>query len=264
MRSDRALAELKALREAAGTPEVLCGGAAYDAWKAKVIVVMRQVLGDKSTTLDRFTNHRYTVGLWTGAPGEAEDDLRYFASQVTRAAALIDAAIYEVELMAEGQSAEIEPVPGITPGAGTVFLVHGHDGVAKHDVARFVERITGKPPVILDEQANRGQTLVEKFETHATTAAYAIVLVTPDDVGRVNGTDPATEQPRARQNVVFELGYFFGKLGRDRVAVLNSGVEKPSDVDGLAYIGYPAGNWQVELAKELHMAGVPVDMTRLL
>jgi predicted nucleotide-binding protein len=264
MRSDRALAELKALREAAATPEVQSGGAAHDAWKAKVTVVMRQVLGDKSTTLDRFTNHRYTVGVWTGAPGEAEDDLRYFAGQVTRAAALIDAAIYEVELMAEGQSAEIEPVRGIPLGAETVFLVHGHNGAAKHEVARFVERITGKPPVILDEQANRGWTLVEKFETHATTAAYAIVLVTPDDVGRVNGTDPAIDQPRARQNVVFELGYFFGKLGRDRVAVLNSGVEKPSDVDGLAYIGYPAGNWQVELAKELHAAGVPVDMTRLL
>jgi predicted nucleotide-binding protein len=64
--------------------------------------------------------------------------------------------------------------------------------------------------------------------------------------------------------VVFELGFFFGKLGRKRVAVLNSGVEKPSDVDGLAYITYPAGNWQVELAKELHAAGVAVDMTRLL
>jgi hypothetical protein len=146
----------------------------------------------------------------------------------------------------------------------TVFLVHGHNGAAKHEVARFVERITGKPPVILDEQSNRGQTLVEKFETHAATAAYAIVLATPDDVGRINGTDSATDQPRARQNVVFELGYFFGKLGRDRVTVLNSGVEKPSDVDGLVYIDYPAGNWQVELAKELYTAGVSVNMTRLL
>ena len=244
MRSDRALAELKALREAAATPEVQREGAAHDAWKAKVIVVMRQVLGDKSPTLDRFTNLRYSVGVWGGSPGEAEDDRRYFAGQVTRAAALIDAAIYEFELRAEGQSAEIESVPGIPPGAETVFLVHGHDGAAKHEVARFVERITGKSPVILDEQASRSRTLVEKFEAHATTAAYAIVLMTPDDVGRVKGTDPATDQPRARQNVVFELGYFFGKLGRDRVAVLNSGVEKPSDVNGLVYIDYPASNWQ--------------------
>lgn len=105
---------------------------------------------------------------------------------------------------------------------------------------------------------------MEKSEAHATTAAYAIVLATPDDVGRANNADPAADQPRARQNVVFELGYFFGKLGRDRVAVLNSGVEKPSDVNGLAYISYPAGNWQVELANELNAANVPVDMTSLL
>ncbi|MCA1606184.1 MAG: nucleotide-binding protein [Acidobacteria bacterium] len=264
MRSDRALVEMKALKEAAATAEVQRSSAAHDAWKAKVIVVMRQALGDQSTTLDRFTNLRYTVGLWTGAPVEAERDRRYFASQVTRAAALIDAAIYEVELMAEGQSVETQPVPGISPDTATVFLVHGHNGAAKHEVARFIERITGKPPVILDEQANQGRTLMEKFEAHANTAAYAIVLATPDDVGRIQGTDPATDQPRARQNVVFELGYFFGKLGRDRVAVLNNGVEKPSDVDGLAYISYPASNWQVELAKELHTAGVSVDMNRSL
>lgn len=263
-RLDRALVELKALKEAASTAKVQREGATHDGWKAKVIVVMRQALGDQSTTLDRFTDLRYTVGIWTGAPGEAEDDRRYFASQVARAVALIDAAIYEIELMTEGQSTETEPVPGVPPGAETVFLVHGHNGAAKHEVARFVERITGKPPVILDEQANRGQTLAEKFETHATTAVYAIVLATPDDVGRVSGTAPAIDQPRARQNVVFELGYFFGKLGRDRVAVLNSGVEKPSDVDGLVYINFPANNWQVELAKELHMAGVTVDMARLL
>lgn len=262
MKLDRALTELAALKEAAATPEVQREGAAHDAWKAKVIVVLRQALGERSTTLERFTDIRYHVGVWSGAPGEAERDRQYFAEQVTRAAALIDAAVYEVELMVEGQ--QREPAGETIPGPETVFLVHGHDGAAKHEVARFVERITGKPPVILDEQANRGRTLVEKFEAHATTATYAIVLVTPDDVGRVGGADPAADKPRARQNVVFELGYFFGKLGRHRVAVLNSGVEKPSDVDGLVYIGYPAGNWQVELAKELHAAGVSVNMTRLL
>jgi hypothetical protein len=161
MRSDRTLAELKALREAAATPEVQREGPAHDAWNAKTIMVMRQALGDKSTTLDRFTNLSYFIGVWNGAPGEVERDRQYFASQVTRAAALIDAAIYEVELMADGQSAGTEPVPGISAGAETVFLVHGHNGAAKHEVARFVGRITGKSPVILDEQAIRGQTLVE-------------------------------------------------------------------------------------------------------
>lgn len=261
MKLDRALTELRALKEAAATPEVQRSGAEHDAWRAKTLVVMRQALGEESTTLKQFDKFRYQIGVWSGAPGEAERDRRYFASRVTRAVALIDAAIYEVELAAEGQEPASEQA--IVPGSDTVFLVHGHDGSAKYDVARFVERVTGRPPVILDEQANQGWTLVEKFEANAATARFAIVLLTPDDLGRARDGS-AADQPRARQNVVFELGFFFGKLGRHRVAVLNKGVEKPSDVDGLAYINYPAGNWQVELAKELHEAGVPVDMTRLI
>ncbi|WP_433832254.1 TIR domain-containing protein [Actinoplanes sp. CA-015351] len=161
------------------------------------------------------------------------------------------------------------PGPVSSPGATvhsseTVFLVHGHDGAAKHEVARFVERMTGKSPVILDEQANRGRTLLEKFEEIAGAANYAIVLATPDDMGRPKSLDFDKGSPRARQNVVFELGFFFGRLGRGRVAVLNAGVEKPSDIDGIAYFSYPAGNWKIELAKEMHAAGITVDMHRLL
>jgi predicted nucleotide-binding protein len=148
--------------------------------------------------------------------------------------------------------------------AGCVFLVHGHDGSAKHEVARFVERLTGKAPVILDEQPNRGRTLLEKFQETAGSANYAIVLATPDDVGRSKSFGPERDAPRARQNVVFELGFFFASLGRHHVAVLNNGVEKPSDIDGIAYLPYPSGNWKVELAKEIHAAGVAVDMHRLL
>jgi predicted nucleotide-binding protein len=262
MKPERALVELRALRAAAEDPEVRRPGAAHDTWKAKAIALLRNALGAESPTLERFADFRYHIGIWTGAPGEAERDRQYFSERVTRAAALLDAAIYEVDLMADGQQPESRGTP--VPGPETVFLVHGHDGAARHEVARFIERITGKPPVILDEQAGQGQTLVEKFEAHAGTATYAIVLATPDDVGRVRSADPSADKPRARQNVVFELGYFFGKLGRHRVAVLGSGVEKPSDVDGLVYIAYPGGNWQIELAKELHTAGVSLDMARLL
>jgi predicted nucleotide-binding protein len=148
--------------------------------------------------------------------------------------------------------------------AGCVFLVHGHDGAAKHEVARFVERLTGKAPVILDEQPNRGRTLLEKFQETAGSANYAIVLATPDDVGRSRSLGPEKDAPRARQNVVFELGFFFASLGRGHVAVLNNGIEKPSDIDGIVYFSYPSGNWKVELAKEMHAAGIAVDMHRLL
>lgn len=142
----------------------------------------------------------------------------------------------------------------------TVFLVHGHNLSAKYDVARVLHRLIGHEPVILDEQASRGRTLVEKFEQHASAAAFAVVLLTPDDVG---GTPADEQRPRARQNVVFELGYFFGVLGRGNVAVLNAGVERPSDVEGLVYIAYPGGDWAIQLGKEMRAAGLPVDLNRL-
>ncbi|GIF20236.1 putative nucleotide-binding protein [Actinoplanes tereljensis] len=257
MKLDRAVQELKSLKDAAAGPEVQRDGAVHDAWKAKAAAVMRQALGDESPTLQQFNKIGYHIGIYSGALGEAERDRQYFAQQVQRAAALIEAAIFEAELASD----DGPPTPE-AERPKTIFLVHGHDA-ARYDVARFVERITGMSPVILAEQASRGKTLVEKFEEHAADATYAIVLLTPDDVGRVKGAGSAADQPRARQNVVFELGFFFGKLGRDRVAVINSGVEKPSDVHGLNYIDYPGGKWQLELAKELHAAGISVDMARL-
>lgn len=89
----------------------------------------------------------------------------------------------------------------------TTFVVHGHDGERKLEVAGFIERITGRRPTILHEQANRGRTIIEKFEDHASAAGFAVVLLTGDDVG---GVDPDSLQPRARQNVVLELGFFMG------------------------------------------------------
>ena len=99
-----------------------------------------------------------------------------------------------------------------------VFIVHGHDDEAKETVARFVENF-GIEATILHEQANRGQTIPEKFEEHAGEAGFAIILLTPDDVG-ASQDEANSLKPRARQNVVLELGYFWGRLGRERMCVL--------------------------------------------
>jgi predicted nucleotide-binding protein len=141
----------------------------------------------------------------------------------------------------------------------TLFVVHGHDDTRKHEVARFLERITKLDVVILHEQPNVGQTIIEKFEAHARSAAFATVLLTPDDVGGVAGSE--TLLPRARQNVVFELGFFAGALGRDHVAILyEEGVERPSDLDGLLYIELdPNGAWKMKLVRELQAVGIDVD-----
>lgn len=142
-----------------------------------------------------------------------------------------------------------------------VFIVHGRDEGAREKVARFLERL-GLKPVVLHEQPNEGRTIIEKFEDFAYVG-FAVVLLTPDDVGKLrdNEGDP---KPRARQNVIFEFGYFIGQLGRKRVCALVKGdVERPSDYDGVLYIPLDdSGGWEMRLIQELKSAGYDIDANR--
>ena len=143
-----------------------------------------------------------------------------------------------------------------------VFVIHGRDNEARETVARFLEKL-GLTPVILHEQSNQGRTIIEKFEQHAQVG-FAVALLTPDDVGALKG-DEKNLKPRARQNVVFELGYFLGLLGRERVCALTKGnVEIPSDYDGVVYISLDDGGWKMKLIKELKNVGFDVDANKAL
>lgn len=192
-------------------------------------------------------------------PAEALDRLALLASAI---------ADRDSSQSSDAAATTIEPVrlvPAETGGPVNqkIFIVHGHDNAALQETARVLERATGLEVVILREQPNGGRTLIEKFEEHAGEAAYAVVLLTADDEGGVISS--SVRQPRARQNVVFELGFFFGRLGRQNVAVLiANGVEQPSDVDGLAYIELDsAGAWRWTLGRELMRGGIDVDMKRI-
>lgn len=145
-----------------------------------------------------------------------------------------------------------------------VFIVHGHDEAAKYAVARFVERFDIKP-IILDEQANKGQIIIDKFEEHAGKAGFAIILLTPDDIG-TSKDKPDDFKPRARQNVILELGYFLRGLGRERVCVLyKEGVERPSDIHGILYVLMDDfDGWQKKLGQEMQAAGLPIDPEKLV
>lgn len=152
---------------------------------------------------------------------------------------------------------------GNTSQGDSVFIVHGHDDGAKQAVARMIDRL-GLNPIILDEQPQAGRTIIEKFEEHAGEVGYAIVLLTPDDVGAKVG-DEAHMKPRARQNVIFELGFFVGKLGRERVCQLyKQEVEIPSDYYGVGYVELDENDgWQLRVARELRSTGLPVDLNDL-
>lgn len=143
-----------------------------------------------------------------------------------------------------------------------IFIVHGHDNEMVHAAARFVTQL-GFEPVILREQPNQGRTIIEKFEDYADVP-FAIVLFSPDDLGKA--IDQKTLRPRPRQNVVFELGFFIGRLGRDKVVVLHKVVENfemLSDFHGVLFQPFQDG-WELFVAKEVKSVGFDVDLNKLV
>ena len=157
---------------------------------------------------------------------------------------------------------KLPALSGRAPGAKPrVFIVHGRDDGMKEQVARWVERI-GLEAVILHEQPNKGRTLIAKFREEAHASDYALVLMSPDDEGRLKGA--TAMEDRARQNVILELGFFVGAMAAEKVCVLRKGsVVGPSDLDGVAYVNFDPGNgWKNDLARELRAAGISFDASR--
>lgn len=150
----------------------------------------------------------------------------------------------------------------VMPTSNKIFIVHGHDEGALNGLARFLEKLRLEV-IILKEQPNQGRTIIEKYEASAAEVGFAVVLLTPDDVGSAVSVEGQNQ--RARQNVIFELGYFAGKLGRGRVCLLRKGnVEIPSDLFGIVYTEMDSGEgWKQALVKELKAAKIEFDANRM-
>lgn len=230
-------------------------------WKERVIEFLTQNVSDVEAARLRKKRPVLYVGI-----GRSKDSLIDTVKQYTT---YLSALLEEIEKNPEmivRESAEDHAIQTARPTVAegkSVFLVHGHDEGAKHEVARFLEK-GGLDPIILHEQPNKGRTIIEKFEDYSDVA-YAVVLLTADDVGGIDSRDPKL-QLRGRQNVVFEFGFLMGKLKRDRVCALcQEGVEKPSDIDGLLYIPLDkSGAWKMQLIKELKSAGLDIDLDKAL
>jgi predicted nucleotide-binding protein len=194
-------------------------------------------------------------------PNNVREEMADFPREVNRKIAKLKSIKERLPLWAD----EI-PMTGVHADIdedGPIFVVHGSNLTRAEQVARFVDRSTGREAVILHEQANQGRTLLEKFEHHAHATSFAVVLLTADDEGRRVGDDEL--RPRGRQNVVLELGFFLSRLGRDHVVVvLDPGVETPSDIAGLVYVTLDEGGvWKQKLSRELQTAGISVDVARI-
>src|SRR5215203_7201775 len=143
-----------------------------------------------------------------------------------------------------------------------VFLVHGRNERRELQVARVLQN-AGLQLTILHEVPNRGRTIIEKLEEEGAKAAYAVVLLTGDDEARLAGESDVSLRLQARQNVILELGYFLGKLGRERVCALyEPTVVLPSDYDGVLYVGLDTEGWKGKLLGEIADVGLSVDWHR--
>lgn len=231
----------------------------FDEWRNKTEVVLRNVLGQESPLYMTFKQVRYAPTAWVSGM----DTSGYRPAGVRKAITILESAKLELDLAAEVNAVvRGEEAEGADRG-GSIFIVHGHDDARKHELARFLGRLTRAEPIILHEQPSRGQVLLEKFESSAASVGFAVVLMTGDDLGRAKASSVDTS--RARQNVVFELGFFCGAFGRARTAVLyEDGIEMPTDLGGLVYIPLDvAGAWKTALAREIETAAIEVDWTAL-
>jgi len=228
-------------------------GDAFKTWERRLIAFLNSVSENKvSEDIQRLGGNDY-IFQWN----------QYRDRQVSHLEGIVITlrALANTEQLAAATAVITQQFSAL-PG-NKVFLVHGHDVAAKESVARFLEKLSLNP-IILHEQANEGQTVIEKFESHANVN-FAVVLLTPDDVGASSKT-PDAIRPRARQNVVLELGYFTGKLGRRRVcALFKPGLEVPSDFHGVLFIELDdPGAWRSKLAQELVSCGMQINLQGLV
>lgn len=165
------------------------------------------------------------------------------------------------ELNSSKSQTVIENVHNIDKKIGKdIFIVHGRNETFKIEVESFLKTL-GLNPIVLHEKPNKGRTIIEKFENYSNVD-FAIVILTSDDEGRIKNSS-AEFRNRARQNVILELGFFLGKLGREKVCVLyEAGIELPSDYDGVLYVSL--NEWHIKLAKEIKHAGIDIDLNKII
>ncbi len=239
---------------------------------------LSSIYGHGSTEYNRYCaaasldNGPYAVSMdWGGGRSDRShqdrlDAVKYVTEGRQRSITLLQSAIKGLQEEIELESPATPPETIATPTLlkQKIFVVHGHDEGAKQALARFLEKLKLET-ILLSEQPDKGMTVIEKFETHANQVGFAVVLLTPDDIA-MGSPELNVLALRARQNVVFELGFFVGKLGRGSTCLLKKGqIEIPSDLYGVIYTELDATDgWKLKLGRELKAAGIQFDSDKLL
>lgn len=234
----------------------------YSSWHDYNLELLKQSF---NKPYNEYRKHYDDIGSWSGfflgGRTSPAQEVKEFIDKFNAKVDNLKKLVQKTDLL---KSSEVEPVNQIGEiefDKSQVFIVHGHDDLAKVETARFIEQL-GFNSIILHEQASSGLTIIEKIENYSNVG-FGIVLYTPCDIGAKKGHETELKY-RARQNVVFEHGYLIGKIGRKNVAALVKGdVETPNDISGVVYISMD-NDWKLDLAKELRNSGYPVDMNKVI
>lgn len=249
-----AITELRASEVVLGR---LSSSPKFKKWHRNTEIAITKIFGD-SRHIGDFKDVRYGLSIVSSRTSESEWRQAYLHG-LDSADAILESMLEEIEEdWDDDVNVSMPPSPEkiSRPDTNEIFVIHGRDEGIREMVAGFLRQLKLEP-VILFEQSSQGRTIIEKFEQHAEVG-FAIALLTPDDAGSLEGEK---KRPRARQNVIFELGFFIGSIGRERVCALTKGeVEIPSDYSGVLYIPLndPDG-WKLRLFRELKDAGYNVD-----
>lgn len=216
-------------RELQSRPLVVLGD--YDSWNLTTGEQLLRAFGSESQSVGRFEAiGRPYSGSAVGVIGQPrpvpppptqEQTSNRLKLNIENKLTVLDSCLDQLEALVPGSPVVPSNSPRPSPNA-RLFVVHGRNEGIRESVARFLESL-GLPVTILHEQPNKGRTIIEKFEDYADDVGFAVVLLTGDDRGGLAETPPKGFLPRARQNVILELGFFLGKIDRERVCPLRTG-----------------------------------------
>ena len=229
----------------------------FENWKSRTAQSLGAVFGKGHDYYWKFTILHFCVPrmVFPGGRDWQPMDVQAFERDIAKAESILTDALVEVDAVeGEGSRSHVAPLKPIAK-ENDVFIIHGHDETNLHRLRDLIEKKFKLHPVIMKWEAGKGRVMIEKFEQEAARCRYAFALLTPDD--QIVATDG--EYTQARPNVVFELGWFYGRLGRSNVVILlKKGTKLHSDLDGISQItfGESVDEKYLDIERELQAAGL--------
>ncbi len=266
----KAMERLQKAREAINelrSPDILrdqSSSPKFKKWHRNTEIAITNIFGN-SRHIEDFRNVRYRLLAYSDMTPDGEF-IEAYIHGLDSADAILESMLEEIKEYWDNDINTSTPPSSkeiFQLDTNKIFVIHGRDEGTRDMLSGFIKKLELQP-VILSEKSNQGLTIIEKFEKYSEVG-FAIALLTPDDTGSLKEAENKPN-PRARQNVIFELGFFIGKIGRERVCALTKGkLEIPSDYSGVVYISLDdSGGWKLQLCKELKDAGYAVDVNRIM